>query len=103
MSTAMRHVKKNQRVSLAAVHDACCASGVYLEKIDTEIKVSDVFTKGLETVRFQTLRALLGVYDKQLAPKVPSSVLKDLSSEVVDRASVDATRSEPVLRQLGSS
>ena len=85
MSTALRHIKKKHRVSLAVVHDSCTAEGVTLEKIDTEENVSDVVTKALDTVRFGKLRSLLGVYGPGTAPKVPSVVLKAFALQFLSR------------------
>ena len=85
MSTAMRHVKKNHRVSIGVVHDSCSADGVFLEKIDTEVNVSDVFTKALDAVRFEQLRGLLGVHGPGKAPKEPALVLKSFAAQFLSR------------------
>jgi hypothetical protein len=82
VSTSLRHVRKNHRVSLASIHDACALSGTELVKVPTEINASDIFTKSLDAVRFALLRAMLGVFDPLEAPLKAPPTLLDIAMSV---------------------
>ena len=79
-SVALKHVRKNHRVSLASVHDSCSGPRRHLVKVDTHVNCSDICTKALDSVKFAALRALLGVFCPTSVPELPAAgVLHELA------------------------
>ena len=71
ISPNMRYLRKNQRISIACLHDYAEQAGVKFKKEDTSRNVADMFTKPLDVDTFSRLRHSLGVVDLACVPSEP--------------------------------
>eukprot|EP00974_Lingulodinium_polyedra_P033485 3219949-Lingulodinium_polyedra.AAC.1 len=71
----MKYLRKNQRVSLAALHDYVETCNVACTKIDGEVNISDIFTKALGPSRFADLRHHLGIRGEGEPVGQPSAIV----------------------------
>ena len=81
--STMRYLRKNHRISLAAVSDNLKMENVKLVKVDTESNASDIFTKALAYDRFAFLRGLLGVWAPAACPPMAPTLAPDVLREAM--------------------